>query len=136
MTPSPATCTPDTLLQAVARTMADGDCGAVPAVGSEGSNEPVGVVTDRDITVRLVARGRSPLDATAADAMSEGAVGVGTDVRVDEAARLMKARQIRRLVVTDGDGSIVGVLAQSDLARTGGDRQTGDVVEEISSPTG
>lgn len=132
MTASPATCTPDTPLQDVARTMADEDCGAVPVVGSEGSNEAVGVVTDRDITVRLVARGRNPLEATAADAMSEGAVTVRSTADVGEAARTMKDRQIRRLVVVDDGGSIVGILAQADLARTGADRQTGDVVEEIS----
>lgn len=132
MTPSPDTCTPDTPIEAVARTMADENCGAVPVVESEGSNQPVGVVTDRDVTVRLVARGRNPLEATAADAMSEGAVTVRSEADLDEAARTMKDRQLRRLVVVDGGGAIVGILAQADLAREAADRQTGDVVEAIS----
>lgn len=132
MTSSPATCTPDTPLRDVARTMADEDCGAVPVVESEGSTQPVGVVTDRDIAVRVVARGTNPADVTAVGAMSEGAVTVRSDADVDEAARTMKDRQLRRLVVVDGGGAIVGVLAQADLARAGADRQTGDVVEAIS----
>lgn len=132
MTSSPATCTPDTPIQAVAQTMADEDCGAVPVVESEGSDQPVGVVTDRDIAVRVVARGKSPADTTAVDVMSEGAVTVRADADVDEAARTMKDRQLRRLVVVDGDGAVVGVLAQADVARAGADRQTGDVVEAIS----
>ena len=134
MTSSPATCTPDTPLPDVARTMADEDCGAIPVVESKGSNRPVGVVTDRDIAVRVVARGQNPADKTAADAMSEGAVTVRASANVDEAARLMKDRQIRRLVVVGDDGAIVGILAQADIARAGRDAQTGDVVEEISEP--
>ena len=136
MTSSPATCTPDTPIQAVAQTMADEDCGAVPVVESDGSTRPVGVVTDRDIAVRVVARGKSPDEITAVDVMSEGAVTVRDDADVDEAARTMKDRQLRRLVVVDGDGAVVGVLAQADLARSGRDAQTGDVVEEISEPGG
>ena len=136
MTSSPATCTPDTPIQAVAQTMADEDCGAVPVVESEGADQPVGVVTDRDIAVRVVARGKSPDEITAVDVMSEGAVPVRDDADVDEAARTMKDRQLRRLVVVDGDGAVVGVLAQADLARSGRDAQTGDVVEEISEPGG
>lgn len=132
MTPSPATCTPDTSLQDVARTMADCDCGAVPVVQS-GSNEPLGVVTDRDITIRVVATGRNPADATVADAMTEGTVTVRADAALDEATRTMKERQVRRLVVVGDDGAIVGILAQADLAREAQNAKTGDVVQAISN---
>ena len=131
MTPSPATCTPDAPLPDVARMMADHDCGAIPVV--DGRGEPVGVVTDRDIAVRVVARDQNPSDKTAADAMSEGAVTVRSNADVGEAAQLMGDRQLRRLVVVGGDGAVVGVLAQADLARAGDDRRTGDVVEDIST---
>ena len=134
MTKSPATCTRDTPLQEVARTMADEDCGAVPVVESEGSNQPVGIVTDRDITVRVVARGQNAAEKTAADAMTEATITVRADADVDEATRTMKDRQVRRLLVTDDAGAIVGILAQADLARSGADQKTGDVVEEISEP--
>ena len=134
MTKGPSTCTRETPLQNVARTMADEDCGAVPVVDGEG--RPVGVVTDRDITIRLVAQGQNPVEKTVADAMTDGAVTVSPSTDVDEAATTMKDRQVRRLVVVDDSGAVVGVFAQADLARTGADRQTGDVVEEISEPAG
>ena len=117
MTPCVATCSLDTPIRDVARTMADEDCTAVTVVVETG--EPVGVVTDRDIAVRLVARGRNPLEATAAETMSEGAVTVWANADLDEAVLLMKRRQLCRLVVLGGSGSIVGILAQADLDRTG-----------------
>ena len=135
MTPNPSCCTPETSLQDVAKMMVKCDCGAVPVVEREGSKTPVGVVTDRDMVVRLVAEGRCPLEATAADAMSKGAVTVKASASLEDAARLMKQRQLRRLVVVDGSGDVSGVLAQADLARRGGDRTTGDVVEKISEPS-
>ncbi len=135
MTSSPATCTPDTSLQDVARTMADEDCGALPVVASEGSNEPVGVVTDRDIAIRIVATGQNPADKTAADAMTKDAVTVRASASVEEAARMMKDRQLRRLIVVGDDGAITGILAQADLARAGHEARTGEVVEEISKPS-
>jgi CBS domain-containing protein len=133
MTADPACCTPETSLEEAAKMMVDCDCdcGAVPVVED---GRPVGVVTDRDMVTRLVARGRCPLEATAADAMSTGAVTVEAGASVDDAATLMKERQLRRLVVVDGAGKVAGVLAQADLARKAGDRQTGDVVEKISEP--
>lgn len=132
MTASPATCARGTSLKDVARMMVDEDCGAIPVV--DGAYQPVGVVTDRDIVVRLVAEGQCPLEKTAVDAMTEQVVTVRANAGTDEAARLMKEHQIRRLVVVDGGGAVAGVVAQADLARTGADRQTGDVVEGVSAP--
>ena len=135
MTANPSCCTPETSLKDVAQMMVDCDCGAVPVVDSEGSKKPVGVVTDRDIVIRLVAEGRNPDSCCAADAMSKDTVTVEGKASVDDAAKLMKDRQLRRLVVVDGDGCVCGVLAQADLARKAGDRKTGDVVEKISEPS-
>ena len=133
MTANPSCCTPETSLKDVAQMMVDCDCGAVPVV--DGSKKPVGVVTDRDIVIRLVAEGRNPDSCCAADAMSKETVTVKGEASVDDAAKLMKDRQLRRLVVVDGDGCVCGVLAQADLARKAGDRKTGDVVEKISEPS-
>ena len=132
MTANPSCCTPETSLKDVAQMMVDCDCGAVPVV--DDSKKPIGVVTDRDIVIRLVAEGRNPDGCCAADAMSKEAVTVKGEASVDDAAKLMKDRQLRRLVVVDGDGCVCGVLAQADLARKAGDRKTGDVVEKISEP--
>jgi CBS domain-containing protein len=70
MTPMPASCTPQTPLEKVARLMVDYDCGEIPVVDDLILCTPIGVVTDRDITCRTVAKGLNPLDMTAADCMS------------------------------------------------------------------
>ena len=67
MTRNPVVCTPDTMLPEVARMMVDRDCGQIPVIESGASPRPVGVVTDRDIIVRAVARGMNPIGMTARD---------------------------------------------------------------------
>ncbi|HLT47007.1 MAG TPA: CBS domain-containing protein [Rubricoccaceae bacterium] len=134
MTASPATCTPDTPLRDVARMMVECDCGAIPVVARNDGEQPEGIVTDRDIVVRLVAEGRNPLDATAGDAMTTSVVTVRADDDVETAAEQMKAHQLRRLVVVDGGGRITGVVAQADLALETSDALAGDVVENVSRP--
>ena len=69
MTPDPAVCTPDTGLPAVAQMMVDNDCGEIPVVENMRNRLPVGVITDRDITCRTVARGLNPLEMIASDCM-------------------------------------------------------------------
>lgn len=134
MTANPATCTPESSLQEAAKLMLECDCGAIPVVDDSGSGRSIGIITDRDIVIRTLARGRNPMDCTVRDAMSESTITVSADSDVSDAASTMKQNQIRRLVVTDGDSRIVGLIAQADIARKGGDRMTGDLVEEISEP--
>lgn len=133
MTESPATCTADTPLRDVARMMAEHDCGAIPVVGRSGGR-PEGIVTDRDIVVRLVAEGRNPVDAVARDAMTSSVVTVTAGDGVEAAAEAMEQHQLRRLVVVDEGGRTVGIVAQADLALDTDDELTGDVVEGISRP--
>jgi CBS domain-containing protein len=93
----------------------------------------VGLVTDRDIVVRVVADGNDPSSTTVGEIMSTDLVTVDPDQPLDEALRLMAAHQVRRLPVTEEDGRPVGIVAQADIARElGDDRATGQVVEEIS----
>ncbi|HET6566988.1 MAG TPA: CBS domain-containing protein [Rhodothermales bacterium] len=136
MTANPATCTPDSSLQHVAKMMLDCDCGAVPVVESAGSGHSIGIITDRDIVIRTLAQGRDPMNLSVRDAMSESTITISADRDLKDAASTMKQNQIRRLVVTDGDARIVGILAQADIARQSKDRQTGALVEEISEPVG
>lgn len=134
MTKSPAVCTPDTGLQDVAGMMVEHDCGAIPVVENTQGGKPVGIVTDRDITVRTVAVGKNPLQQRAADAMTRTAVTIGPDESIERAADLMEQEKVRRLVVVDGD-VCVGILAQADLARRASDDLTGELVEEVSEPS-
>lgn len=132
MTANPCCCQQDTPLQAVAQMMIDNDCGMIPVVDDDG--RPVGTVTDRDIAVRVVARGQDVATACACDAMSTPvhAVNVGSSLR--DAVCMMEAEKIRRLVVVDADGKLAGVAAIADLALAGKDEATAQVVKEVSEP--
>lgn len=137
MTENPAVCTPSTKLQEVAMMMAECDCGAIPVVEDRTNRRPAGIVTDRDIVVRVLARGENPLEQTARHAMTNTTITVSVDADVSEAAALMKEHQIRRVLVVNDDTApdqqgVVGVIAQADIARATSDDFTGDVVEEVS----
>ncbi|MFC5569465.1 CBS domain-containing protein [Lysobacter yangpyeongensis] len=132
MTPDPACCTAATPLRDVARMMLDNDCGQIPVVDE--SQRPIGVVTDRDITVRIVAEGRDSNAATAADAMTGPARTVRTDTSLADCVCLMEADQIRRVPVVDSEGRLAGIVAIADLALAGKQESTAEVVKEVSEP--
>ena len=132
MTKDPACCTPDTGLEEVAKMMVDGDCGCIPVVDDKDSKMPVGMITDRDITCRVVAKGQNPLDLTAQDAMTTTVVSVTPNTSVEKCASLMEESQIRRVAVVDENGACCGIVAQADIANNAGDRVTAEVVQEVS----
>lgn len=136
MTETPATVTRDSSLQEAAEKMRDNDCGALPVVGNKDGRRPIGIITDRDITVRVVAEGKNPLDQRVENAMTESTVTVTRDSSDEEAERLMKENKIRRLVVVGDDGSVVGMVSQADIARREPEKETGEVVSEVSEPSG
>ncbi len=135
MTPDPACCTADTSLPEVARMMVDNDCGEIPVVDNTSSKQPIGVVTDRDIVCRTVAKGLNPVKLTAADCMSEPAVIVTTDISLEECCRIMEKKLIRRVPVVDDRGACVGMLAVADVALHTGKNVAGHIVKEVSEPT-
>ena len=132
MTKNPATCTPETNIQNVAQLMEKHDCGAIPIADSSDDRKVVGIVTDRDIVTRLVAKGTNPLESQASDAMTASIVSVNADDTVEDCAELMEEKQVRRLIVTDDGGSYAGIVAQADVALRTSDEMTGEVVEEVS----
>jgi CBS domain-containing protein len=134
MTANPACCTPNTALREVAAMMVDNDCGEIPVVENKESNIPVGVVTDRDIVCRTVAKNRNPLELTAADCMSTSIVTVNPDASVEECCRLMEEKQIRRVPVVDANGGCCGIVALADLARGARSGVAGEVVKQVSEP--
>lgn len=133
MTPNPACCTVDTPLRDVARMMRDNDCGQIPVVDE--SQKPVGVVTDRDIAVRMVAEGRNTNEATAADAMSTPVRTVTTETSLTDCVCLMEAEQVRRIPVVDSSGRLAGIVSIADLALAGKREATAEVVREVSEPS-
>src|ERR671936_2417560 len=118
MTQRPRAVTPQTPLNEVAELMETEDVGSVPVVEGD---RLVGIVTDRDIVVRAIAKGKDPRGMPAAEVSSRELVTVDPDGDLDEALRLMARHQVRRLPVVEEDGQLVGMLAQADVARELGD---------------
>jgi CBS domain-containing protein len=110
--------------------MIDNDCGQIPVVDAGG--KPLGVVTDRDIAVRLVAAGKAA--ATAADAMSSPCRFVAADSNVQDAIRMMESAKIRRVPVVDADGRLSGIVSIADIALAGKQEATAQVVKQVSEP--
>ena len=129
MTSNPRTIAPSTTAQEAARLMRDEDVGPIPIVDN---GSVVGILTDRDIVLRVVAEGKDPAATPAGDVASRDLVTVDPDQTLDEALRLIAKHQIRRLPVCEEDGKLVGIVAQADVALEGEDRLTGEVVEQIS----
>ena len=132
MTANPASCRLDTPLQQVARMMVDNDCGQIPVVDE--NSKPIGVITDRDIAVRVVANGRAGDDAIAADAMTAPCSTVNAATSLHDCTGLMEARKIRRVPVVDADGKLSGIVSVADIALAGKDKAMADVVREVSKP--
>lgn len=140
MSRQPRTVTPDTPVSDAAQLMKEEDVGIVPVIEQVGGAETrarlVGVITDRDIAVRVVAEGRSN-DAPVRDVMSGGVKTCGPDESVDSLLALMGREQVRRVPVVDERGSLVGVVSQADLVRKAEDgAKVERAVEEISQPGG
>ncbi|HEY7729426.1 MAG TPA: CBS domain-containing protein [Gaiellaceae bacterium] len=131
MTPGVQVASPSQTLVDAAALMRENDVGSLPVV-QEG--QLVGMLTDRDIVVRIVAEGADPRKVSVGDVASREIVTIGPDDELDEALRLMGAHRVRRLPVVEG-GSIVGVLAQADVAIDASDRKSGALLEEISQPS-
>lgn len=129
MTTNVACCNTDASLQEVARLMQQNDCGAIPVM--EG-NRLAGIITDRDIVVRAVAAGKNVADLDAGSCMSPSVSSIEQDADLEECIRLMEDNQVRRIVVTNGSGEICGIVAQADIALNAPERETGEVVREVS----
>jgi CBS domain-containing protein len=128
MTPDPTTVEPGTSAQEAARKMKSEDVGSLPIVDG---GRLVGMITDRDLALRLVAEGKSA-DTAVGELGSRELVTIDPQQDLGEAARLMSEHQLRRLPVCEEDGKLVGILAQADVAQAGHDTLTGEVVQKIS----
>jgi CBS domain-containing protein len=118
----------DSVVEA-AKLMRGEDAGLAPIVDGD---RLVGVVTDRDIAIRVVAEGRDPQSTKVEEVASQNVVTIDPQQDLDEALRLMAQHQLRRLPVVEEDGKLVGIVAQADVARHADAERTGRVVEEIS----
>ena len=129
MTSNPCSIDADKSVAYAAKMMRDEDVGLAPIVEGD---KLIGMLTDRDIAIRVVAEGRNPDQVKVRDVASKQVVTIDPQQDLDEALRIMAKHQVRRLAVVEEDGKLVGVVAQADVAREGDDKQTGKLVEEIS----
>ena len=133
MTREPVCCEPADSISKAAEVMKREDVGSVPVVESRNDARLVGIVTDRDIVVKVVADGRNVEGTTVQDAMTPDPVCCREDDDVSRAVSLMEERQVRRMPVVGADGRLAGIIAQADIAtRLHRDRTTGELVEAIS----
>ena len=112
----------------VAKKLAAGNYGSLPICDGE---KVTGMITDRDIVVKVLAEDKDPASTKVIDLVQGEVVTIGADDSIEEAARTMADHQVRRLPVIDGT-KLVGMLAQADLALSDNDRKTGDTVQSIS----
>lgn len=134
MTRDPACCSPKATLQDIAQKMAECDCGEIPVLDEQ--RRPVGVVTDRDICVRAVAKGRDTKQATADEIMSTPVYTVQPGDELEAVCRQMEEHKIRRVPVVDANGACCGIVAQADIAARVSGQAAGDVVRDISAAAG
>ena len=135
MTPAPVCCVPDDAVVDVARLMRAQDIGAIPVVADRDSQRLIGMVTDRDLAVRVVAEGRDARETVVRDVMSMQPVVCLVSDLYQQALQAMGEHQVRRIPVVDEQGRLVGIIAQADVAtRLAQPSTTGAIVEAISEP--
>lgn len=128
MTANPRTIAVDASVSEAARLMESEDVGSLPVVEGD---ELVGIVTDRDLVIQVLAKGQNPETVRVSEVASQKPVVATPDEPLDQALRRMASEQVRRLPVVS-DGRLVGILAQADVAREAKAESTGHMVEEIS----
>lgn len=131
MTPDPAACTVNTPVRDVARMMLENDCGQIPVLDDQ--SRPLGVVTDRDLALRVVADGGSAM-STAGDVMSSPAQTVRVDSSLKDCICIMEEAQVRRVPVVDASGKLTGMVALADIALAGKQKATAEIVGQVSKP--
>ncbi len=122
---------PDTKINEAASVMRDFDIGSLPVVDG---GKPMGMLTDRDIAIRVVAEGKDPKQVSVREALSEGLTFAYDDQTLEEAAQLMQEKQLRRLAILDRDKNLVGMVSMGDVAVKGDTQMAGKVTEEVSKP--
>ncbi len=124
---------PDSTVQEAARMMKDLDVGPLPVCDGQ---RIVGMVTDRDITVRSTAEGKDPASHRVRDVMTADVIYCREDDDVAAAARMMRDRQIRRLIVIGANNRLVGIVSLGDLATETDEDVAGNTLEGVSQPAG
>jgi len=135
MTSKPASCTPQDTVDKAAQLMKSKDVGPIPVV-SDDEKRVVGIVTDRDLTIKVLAEGRDPKATLVDDVMTRYPICCRENDDLNSALRAMSMHQVRRVPVVDKNYRLLGIISQADVARHLGDEKTAAVVEDISERGG
>ena len=134
MSKNPRSVTPETAIVDAAKLMKSEDVGVLPVVESASSKRLLGVVTDRDIAIRVVAEGK--MSASVRDAMTAGVKSCKPGDNVKDVMELMGREQVRRVPIVDDSGELVGIVSQADIVLEGDDKRAEQTIEQISQPGG
>ncbi len=135
MTRDPVSILPDITVATAATIMLDRDVGLLPVVESIESKKLIGVLTDRDLAIRIAAEGLDPRTTRTGEIMTRDPGTCSPDDHIDAVIEVMEKRQVRRVPIVDNTGRLVGIVAQADLAlRSAEPEKVAEVVEHISRP--
>ena len=133
MTRNPVCAHPQDTVASVALLMKERDIGPIPIVEDDESKRLVGIVTDRDLAMKVVAEGRDPNTTQVREVMTRDVVTASDDEDIQQTLESMSQHQLRRILVVDGENRLVGIIAQADIAtRMNEPEKTGEVVKDIS----
>jgi CBS domain-containing protein len=133
MTRNPVCARPDDTVASVARLMKENDIGPVPIVDDNNRKRLVGIVTDRDLAIKVVAAGRDPQTTPVSEVMTTNVITCRDNDDIETALDAMSTQQLRRIPVVDDGNMLLGIIAQADIAtRMDSPEKTGEVVKEIS----
>ncbi|MGE5464560.1 MAG: CBS domain-containing protein [Syntrophothermus sp.] len=133
MTRNPVCARPEDTVASVARLMKENDIGPVPIVDNHNAKKLVGIVTDRDLAIHVVAEGRDPQTTQVSEVMTTDVITCRDDDDIETALDAMSTHQLRRIPVVDDGNMLLGIIAQADIAtRMDEPEKTGEVVKDIS----
>jgi len=136
MTKNPICCLPNDMVAEVAELMKTENIGSMPVIENEQTKKLIGIVTDRDLTLKVVAKGLNAKSTMVQAVMTRKVITCLVDDDLQKALDAMAEHQLRRIPVVDNDNKILGIIAQADVAtRVDQPEKTAEMVKEISQPT-
>lgn len=136
MTKDPTCCVPTDTASRAAKLMKTADVGSIPVCQSRDSRKLVGIVTDRDIVIQVIADGRDVNSIHVQDVMTKDPFICHPEDKLDEALKTMQLHQLRRIPVVDFGGQLVGIIAQADIAtRSEEPQKTAETLGRVSTPS-
>lgn len=135
MTNNPVCCLPNDTVVKAAKLMKSGNVGSIPVIDNDKTRKLVGIVTDRDLVMKIVAEGKEPKSTNVAAVMTTQVVSCQSEDDLQKAMDAMAKNQLRRIPIVDKNGGILGIVSQADVAtRVDKPKRTAEMIKEISQP--